>query len=135
MIILLMSLMDYQGLKHGSRYFGRKGWSGGRIDPVKFTRILALNPAKIFGIYPRKGVIGIGSDADLVIFDPSITWTLKAENTHMVVDWSPYEGWKMQGKVKDTILGGEVVVQNGEFTGKNGGGKFLIRGIPSAVIE
>jgi dihydropyrimidinase len=108
-------------------------WSEGvmknRITPVQFSKILSYNPSQIFGLFPQKGCIAIGSDADLVLFDPSYNWNLTCAKTNMGVDWSPYEGWKMQGKVMHTIVRGELVVEDGEFIGCTGRGSFLKRKI------
>lgn len=106
-----------------------EGVEKGRITPQQAVRILSTNPAKIFGLFPQKGTIGLGADADLVVFDPSMKWTLQHDNTHMGVDWSPFEEWKLKGKVRSTIIHGEVVVEDGERIVVNTQGKFLPRRI------
>ncbi|HVE66373.1 MAG TPA: amidohydrolase family protein, partial [Thermoanaerobaculia bacterium] len=84
-------------------------------------------PAKIFGLFPRKGTIAPGSDADIVVFDPNRAITLSANTLHMKVDYNPYEGREVTG-VSETVLSrGKVVVENGKFVGKAGAGSFLKR--------
>lgn len=104
-----------------------EGVNKGRISVNKFVEITATNPAKIFGMFPRKGTIGIGSDADLVIFDPNEKHTLSAKTHHMNVDYSGYEGWEVNGKVKTVLLRGEVAVDNNECKIAKGFGKFIKR--------
>jgi dihydropyrimidinase len=79
-----------------------EGVDKGRITLSKFVEVACTNPAKIFGMYPKKGTISIGSDADLVIFDPNEKHTISAKTHHMNVDYSGYEGWEVTGKVKQS---------------------------------
>lgn len=104
-----------------------EGVSKKRITPQQLTRILSYNPAKIFGLLPHKGYISVGSDADLVILDPSKRWTLTQTKTHMGVDWIPYEGWKMQGKVVHTLVRGKLMVRDGKSTKNSNQGEFIKR--------
>jgi dihydropyrimidinase len=91
------------------------------------TRMTSTSPAKIFGMFPKKGTIAPGSDADIVIFDPEKTTTLSAKTHHMKVDYNPYEGRQVTG-VTDTVLSrGKVIIDGGKFTGKAGAGAFLKR--------
>jgi dihydropyrimidinase len=106
-----------------------EGVSKNRITPQQLTKILSYKPAQKFGLFPRKGCIAVGSDADLVVFDPSIQWTLTHSQTNMNVDWSPYENWAMQGKVIHTIVKGKVVVENGKYIAGSNNGVFLQRKI------
>ena len=85
------------------------------------------NPAKIFGMYPKKGTISIGSDADLVIFDPKEKHTLSAKTHHMNVDYSGYEGWEVIGKVKTVLLRGKIAIDNNECFVEKGYGQFIKR--------
>jgi dihydropyrimidinase len=103
------------------------GVAKGRITPQQAVQVLSSNPARVFGLFPQKGVIGLGADADLLVFDPSAHWTLKHDKLHMGVDWNPYENWQMHGKVVSTIVHGEVVVANGEYVAKTAQGRFLSR--------
>ncbi len=99
----------------------------GKISVNRFVELTSTSPAKIFGLFPRKGTIAPGSDADLVVFDPNKKQTLSAKTHHMKVDYNPYEGRQVTG-VADTVLSrGRVIVENGKFTGKAGAGSFLKR--------
>ncbi len=99
----------------------------GRISLNRFVELTSTSPAKIFGMFPKKGTIAPGSDADIVIFDPEKTTTLSAKTHHMRVDYNPYEGRQVTG-VTDTVLSrGKVIIDAGKFTGKAGAGTFLKR--------
>jgi dihydropyrimidinase len=103
------------------------GVRSGKISWNRFVELTSTSPAKIFGLFPRKGTIAPGSDADLVVFDPNRTQTLSAKTLHMKVDYNPYEGREVTG-VSETVLSrGKVIVENGKFTGKAGSGSFLRR--------
>ena len=101
-----------------------------RISASRWVELTATTPAKIMGLFPRKGTIAVGSDADIVLWDPKATQTLSAKTHHMRVDYSPYEGRKVTGKASVVLSRGEVIVQAGKFLGKKGRGKFLKRGGP-----
>jgi len=96
-----------------------------RIKPNKLVRLFSENPAKIFGLYPKKGTIQIGSDADLVIFDPKFAYTIKHENQHSGAPYTLYEGRKCLGKPILTMQRGKILVEDGEMKGKPGEGRFL----------
>jgi dihydropyrimidinase len=81
----------------------------------------------MFGMYPRKGAIAVGSDADLVVFDPQGETTWSAKTHHMNVDYNPYEGRRCRGAVETVMSRGEVIVEKGSFTGKAGRGRYLPR--------
>lgn len=98
-----------------------------RLSLNRFVSLVSTNPAKLFGMYPQKGTIAIGSDADLVIFDYDKKVTLKAENLQTNCDWSPFEGWKLTGYPSITISRGKIVAEDGKFVGEVGHGKFLQR--------
>ena len=99
----------------------------GKISLNRFVELTSTSPARIFGLFPRKGTVAPGSDADLVVFDPNRKQTLSAKTLHMKVDYNPYEGREVTG-VADTVLSrGKVVVENGKFVGKAGSGSFLKR--------
>jgi dihydropyrimidinase len=101
----------------------------GRISLNRFVEVTSTAPAKIFGLFPRKGTIAPGSDADIVIFDPEKKQTLSVSTLHMKVDYNPYEGREVQG-VTDTVLSrGRIVIDGGKFAGKAGAGSFLKRSI------
>ena len=99
----------------------------GRISWNRFVELTATSPAKIFGLFPRKGTIAPGSDADLVLFDPGKRHTLSAKKLHMKVDYNPYEGREVVGAPETVLSRGRVVVENGRFTGRAGAGDFLKR--------
>jgi dihydropyrimidinase len=86
---------------------------------------LSTNPARIFGLYPRKGILAIGSDADVVLYDPEPEGTISHKDLHYVADYSPYEGIRVKGKVCMTISRGEIIYRYGEFLGKAGRGQFI----------
>ena len=99
-----------------------------RITLNRFVQLVSTAPAKLFGLFPRKGTVAVGSDADLVLFDPNAQTTLSYKTLHMRVDYNPYEGRVVTGHPKTVISRGEIVVEGGKFTGKTGRGKFLKRG-------
>ena len=99
----------------------------GRIGLNRFVEIVATAPAKMFGLYPRKGAIAPGFDADIVVFDPEHERTISAETHHMNVDYSCYEGRTVKGLPEIVMQRGSVLVENGEFHGKQGQGTFLPR--------
>ena len=82
----------------------------------------------MFGMFPKKGTIAVGSDADIVIFDPEKEHTFGVEHEHMNVDYSSYEGWRVKGKVETVLSRGRVVIDGGEHKGKQGDGQFIKRG-------
>ncbi len=100
----------------------------GKIPLQRLIALLCYNPAKIYGLYPRKGTIAIGSDGDLVIFDPQYKVTLDYHNLQTNCDWSPYQGMSLTGYPVLTISRGEVVAKEGKFVGKVGHGQFISRG-------
>jgi dihydropyrimidinase len=102
----------------------------GRITPQKFVEVTSTNAAKIFGMFPRKGTISIGADADLVIIDPNRKHTISADTHHMNVDYSAYEGWELTGKIDTVLLRGQVAVHDGETKVEKGYGQFIKRGKP-----
>ncbi len=99
-----------------------------RISLNRFVELTSTAAAKMFGLFPKKGTIAVGSDADIVIFNPDTEHTFGVEAEHMNVDYSSYEGWKMKGMVETVLSRGRVVIQNGEHAGKAGDGQFLKRG-------
>ena len=103
------------------------GVVAGKITKERWVSITSTAPAKLFGMYPRKGAVMVGSDADLVIYDPNRHRVISAATHHMDVDYSCYEGRTVQGASDIVMSRGSVVVRNGEFTGRKGHGKFLKR--------
>jgi dihydropyrimidinase len=104
------------------------GVAEGRISLNRFVEITSTAAAKIFGLFPRKGTIAVGSDADIVIFDPDEEMTISAKTHHMNVDYSCYEGFRVKGVTKTVLSRGEVVIEEGKYVGKPGKGTFLKRG-------
>jgi dihydropyrimidinase len=104
------------------------GVVGGRISRERWVEVISTAPAKLFGMYPQKGAVAIGSDADLVVYDPKRKRTISAKTHHMDVDYSCYEGRKVQGGSDVVLSRGSVVVRDGTFTGRKGHGKFVKRG-------
>jgi len=104
-----------------------EGVNKGRITLNKYVEVASTNAAKIFGMFPKKGTIAVGSDADIVLFDANETHTLSAKTHHMNVDYSGYEGWKVKGKVKTVLLRGQVVIDNNECKVQKGYGQFVKR--------
>ena len=123
--------LQWQDLDMESRVVRfRRGFVQGRITPSRWVELTSTTPAKIMGLFPRKGTIAVGSDADIVLWDPKATQTLSAKTLHMRVDYNPYEGRRVTGKASVVLSRGEVLVQAGKFLGKKGRGKFLKRGGP-----
>lgn len=103
------------------------GVRAGRISLNRWVELISTAPAKIFGMFPKKGTIAPGADADIVVFDPNRKQTLRQSTLHMNVDYNPYEGREIYG-VSETVLSrGRVVVDSGQFVGKPGSGKYLRR--------
>jgi dihydropyrimidinase len=100
----------------------------GHISMNRFVELCSTTPAKMFGLFPRKGTIAVGSDADIVVFDPNKRATLGVKTLHMKVDYNPYEGRTVQGSPSTVIVSGNVVIEGGTFVGKKGAGRFLRRG-------
>jgi dihydropyrimidinase len=105
------------------------GVSEGRIGLNRFVEITATTPAKMFGLYPKKGTIAVGSDADIVILDPNATHLISADTHHMDVDYSAYEGWEMKGRVETVLSKGKVIVSDNTYHGEPGDGVYLPRGL------
>ena len=94
----------------------------------RFVELCSTTPAKMFGLFPRKGTIAVGSDADIVVFDPKQAATLGVKTLHMKVDYNPYEGRTVQGAPSTVIVNGKVIIEGDTFVGKKGAGRFLRRG-------
>jgi dihydropyrimidinase len=104
-----------------------EGVNKGKITLNKYVEVACTNPAKIFGMFPRKGTIAVGSDADIVIFDPNEQHQLSVKTHHMNVDCSGYEGWHVTGKVKTVLLRGKVAIDNNQCQLEKGYGQFIRR--------
>jgi dihydropyrimidinase len=110
------------------------GVNGGRIGLNRFVEIMATTPAKMFGLYPDKGTIAPGADADIVVFDPKKKHEISVKTQHMRVDYSAYEGMEVTGKVETVLSRGRVIVDGGEYKGSPGDGKYLKRGSSQYLI-
>lgn len=104
-----------------------QGVASDRLTANQLVAAMSTNPAKIFGLYPTKGCLEVGSDADVVIFDPEAEFVISAETLHTNTDFSPYQGFAGRGVVQLTMLRGLIIAQNGQFCGPSGYGKFLHR--------
>src|SRR5216117_1204938 len=121
------------GLENRLQMIHELGVRGGRITLNRMVELLATNPAKLFGLYPRKGTVAVGSDADLVVFDPQKQVTISAATHHMRVDYSMFEGIKVKGMPDVVLSRGNVLVENDKFLGRPGAGQFIKRATYTAV--
>lgn len=118
----------HPAIEHRMELLFSEGVNTSRITLNKYVEVACTNPAKIFGMFPRKGTIAVGSDADIVIFDPEERHTLSAKTHHMNVDYSAYEGMEVTGKVKTVLLRGRVAVDDNRCLVQKGYGQFIRRG-------
>src|SRR5437764_9774756 len=116
------------GVEHRMSLVYNGGVAEGRISLNRFVEITSTAAAKIFGLFPRKGTIAIGSDADIVIFDPNEERTISAKTRAMNVDYSCYEGMTVRGVTKSVFSRGELIIDDGKYVGRKGQGQFLKRG-------
>jgi dihydropyrimidinase len=103
------------------------GVARGRIDLATFVDAASTQAARLFGLYPRKGTIAVGSDADIVVYDPAYRGKISAKTHQMATDYSAFEGWDIEGRPSLVTVRGQVQVREGQFEGKPGTGKFLTR--------
>jgi dihydropyrimidinase len=111
-----------------------QGVVAGELALTRWVEVASTTPARMFGLYPRKGVIAPGSDADIVVYDPLARQTLSAATHHMNVDYSAYEGMEITGQVVTTLSRGQVVVGDGAYQGSPGRGAFLHRGLNQYLV-
>ena len=121
----------HPAVEHRLELLFSEGVGKGRLTLQKFVAVTSTNAAKIFGLFPRKGTISIGADADLVIFDPAKQHVISAATHHMNCDYSAYEGWELTGKVETVLLRGQVAIAAGEARVGRGYGQFIKRGQPA----
>ena len=100
----------------------------------RFVEVFSTNPARLMGVYPRKGVIAPGSDADLVLWDPAVERTIALDDLHHDGDYSPWEGWRVRGWPVMTILRGRPVVEEGRLVGSPADGRWLPRRAESRLL-
>jgi dihydropyrimidinase len=98
---------------------------GGEITMPKLVDVFSSAPARLFGLYPQKGVIAPGSDADVVVFDPAADAVISAATQMQNIDYTPYEGMRVNGAVRSVLSRGEVVVSDGRWVGKEGAGRYV----------
>jgi dihydropyrimidinase len=111
------------------------GVGTGRFDVNRFVELISTNPAKLMGLWPRKGRLAEGADADIVVFDPSRRWTVTPAELHSRDDWNTWEGYQLEGRVRTTILRGAVLVEDERWVGPRTAGRFQPRAIPREVRE
>ncbi len=111
-----------------------QGVVDGKISLERWVETIATTPARMFGLYPRKGVVAPGSDADIVVYDPAGRTRIGVDTHHMNMDYSAYEGYEIAGKVDTVISRGQVVVADGNYHGRKGHGQFLRRGLSSYLL-
>jgi dihydropyrimidinase len=110
------------------------GVASGHLTPNRWVDVLSTAPARIFGLENRKGVVAVGADADLVVYDPNAKHTISASTHHMDVDYSTYEGWEVTGQVETVLSRGKVIVDGDEWLGAAGDGRFLKRSPTGAAL-
>jgi dihydropyrimidinase len=115
------------GVENRLQLIHHHGVNQKRISLNRWVEIVATTPAKMFGLYPRKGTITVGSDADIVIWDPNKEITISAKSHHMRVDYSMFEGFKVKGDAETVLSRGETIVDKGKWLGKPGRGTFIKR--------
>jgi dihydropyrimidinase len=115
------------GIENRLQLLYHHGVNLGRLSLNRFVELVATTPAKLFGLYPRKGTLAPGSDADIVVWDPKADHTITAKTHHMRVDYSMFEGFTVRGNAKLVMSRGEVLVDNGSYLGRPGRGQFLKR--------
>jgi dihydropyrimidinase len=115
------------GIENRLQLLYHYGVNQGRIGLTRFTELVSTTPARLFGLYPRKGTLAAGSDADIVVWDPDADHVIGAETHHMRVDYSMFEGFRVKGNARTVLSRGEVILDRGTYSGKPGRGRFLKR--------
>ena len=124
----------HPAIEHRMELLYSEGVRSGKISLNKFVELTSTNAAKIFGMFPKKGTVSIGADADLVIFDPNKEHTISVETHHMNTNYSGYEGWNLTGKTETVVLRGQVVIEDEKCLAKKGYGNFIKRGKTKITI-
>ena len=110
------------------------GVGSGRLSLSRFVQLISTNPAKIMGLYPQKGTLAPGSDADVLIFDPEREWRVEVDELNMDTDYSCWEGWDLKGKARTVLQRGVVLIEDEQIVGPRGGGRFLPRAIAPEIL-
>src|SRR5277367_3059645 len=121
------------GIEHRMSLVYSGGVHGGKFSANRFVQLVSTAPAKLFGLYPRKGTVAVGSDADLIVFDAEEEQTISVKTHHMRVDYSMFEGTRVKGISKTVLSRGNVIIDNGKFVGRAGAGQFLKRENPARI--
>jgi dihydropyrimidinase len=122
------------GLENRLQMIHHFGVREGRISLNRMVELLCTNPAKLFGLYPRKGTLAVGSDADIVVFDPDKRVTISAATHHSRSDYNLYEGTEVQGSPEVVLLRGNVIVDGDQLLAKPGSGQFIKRARPNEEL-
>lgn len=112
-----------------------EGVDKGRFGYERLAHLTSTDVAKLYGLYPQKGTVAVGSDADLILVEPCAPYPLTAAELHEQSDYTPFEGLMLSSRIRMTVARGAVVAENGEFTGKRGSGRLLKRGLPAGIDE
>lgn len=115
------------GIENRLQLIHHHGVNAGKISLNRFVELVSATPARLFGMYPRKGALEVGSDADIVVWDPNALHTISAASHHMRVDYSMFEGFEVRGNARQVLSRGEVIVEDGRFHGRAGRGNYLRR--------
>jgi dihydropyrimidinase len=118
------------GIENRMQLAYHHGVNQGRISLERFVEISAEAPARIFGMYPRKGILAAGSDADILVWDPEAKYTITAATQNMHTDYSIFEGFQVKGNARQVFSRGELVVDSGRFVGTVGRGRYVHREVP-----
>jgi dihydropyrimidinase len=111
-----------------------QGVVNGEISLARWVELCSTTPARMFGLYPQKGTIAPGADADIVLYDPQAQWTISVDNHHMNMDYSAFEGTTIDGQVHTVMSRGRVILEGGAYLGSKGDGKFLRRGLSQYLL-
>lgn len=122
------------GIENRMQLAFHHGVNAGRVSLERFVELTSESPAKIFGMYPKKGLIAAGSDADILLWDPAAEYTIAAATQAMNTDYSIYEGFTVTGNVRQVYARGECVVDHGKFIGNVGRGQFVRRGLGEGIL-
>ena len=111
------------------------GVARGRMDINRYSLVTSTHAAKYFGLYPKKGILQVGSDADIVVLDPQAEWTVTQADLHENCDYTPYEGFPMKGKIRQVFLRGRQKVASGKIVVDEADGRYLKRSLPDLDIR